>query len=135
MTESGLCEIASHGHMHRRLVGLEGRRLYEELELSRQIIRKQLGSEPVAYFYPLGAYDVRSAGEVEQRGYRAGFRASGAPVALGASSSFWIPRTSVFHDDGEHIGYYFSERFLGQVRAAPTAKQNTAKHPAQAPVL
>ncbi len=135
MTASGLCEIASHGHMHRRLVGLEGRRLFEELELSRQIIQRQLGSEPVAYFYPLGAYDTRSAGEVEKRGYRAGFRASGAPVALGASSSFWIPRTSVFHDDGAHIGYYFSQRFLSQVRAVPVAKQTAAKDAPHAPVL
>ncbi len=135
MTATGLCEVASHGHMHRRLVGLEGRRLYEELELSRKIIRRRLGSEPVAYFYPLGAYDNRSAAHVERVGYRAAFRASGAPVAQGASSSFWIPRTSVFYDDGQHIAYYFSKRFLGQVRAAAPKSPTAARSSGRAPVL
>lgn len=130
MVDTGLCEVASHGHMHRNLVGLEGKRLHEELSLSRTLIAERLGREPVAYFYPLGAFDKRSAKEVKRAGYPAAFRASGAPVAVGAGSHFWIPRASVFHDDGAYVGYFFSERFLAQVRAAPERLRNTAKNEA-----
>ncbi|MBX3129513.1 MAG: polysaccharide deacetylase family protein [Polyangiaceae bacterium] len=120
MVASGLCEVASHGHMHRHLPKLEGRRRFEELELSWQIIERRLGTAPVAYFYPLGAFDVRSAAEVRKVGYAAAFKATGAPIALGSSDHFWLPRASVFYADGAHVGHFFGARFLGQVRARPS---------------
>ncbi len=117
MVASGLCEIASHGHMHRRLVGLEGKRRWEELELSRDLIRERVGEPPVAYFYPLGAYDPPSAEAVEKAGYRAAFRATGAPIAAGAGSHFWLPRVSIFHGESAGVlAHYFRPKFLGQVR-------------------
>lgn len=126
MVASGLCEVASHGHLHRRLVGLEGRRLFEELELSWQLIEREIGRAPVAYLYPLGAYDRRAAAEVERVGYRAAFRASGAPIAQGMHGTFWLPRASVFHDDGPFVGQFFRKAFLAQVRARPLPEAPTA---------
>jgi len=117
MVASGLCEVASHGHMHRRLVNLEGKRQWEELELSRDLIRERVGSPPVAYFYPLGAYDPPSAKAVQKAGYRAAFRATGAPIAAGAGSSFWLPRVSIFHGESAGVlSHYYGAKFLGQVR-------------------
>lgn len=116
LLDSGLCEIASHGHMHRRLAGMSGRLLKEELELSRQLIEERLGVTPVAYFYPLGAYDRSSAKAVQQAGYRGAFRATGAPIAASAGPMFWLPRVSIFH--GESAGMlsnYYGARFLAQV--------------------
>lgn len=116
MVASGLCEVASHGHMHRRLVNLSGKRRWEELELSRDLIRERVGAAPVAYFYPLGAYDPVSAEAVQKAGYRAAFRATGAPIAAGSGSHYWLPRVSIFH--GEPAGvlaHYFRPKFLGQV--------------------
>jgi len=134
MVSSGLCEVASHGHMHRRLIGLSGRKQREELELSRELLTQRLGQVPVAYFYPLGAYDGPSAEAVRVAGYSAAFRASGAPIAAGSGSLFWLPRLSVFH--GERAGplsHYFSDRFLGQVsyvaRRDPASKNGEPDAP------
>jgi hypothetical protein len=44
MLASGLCELASHGHRHRRLGPLDARRTREELELSREIIERETGA-------------------------------------------------------------------------------------------
>jgi peptidoglycan/xylan/chitin deacetylase (PgdA/CDA1 family) len=117
MVASGLCEVASHGHMHRRLVGLTGKRQWEELELSRDLIRERIGAPPVAYFYPLGAYDSLAASAAARAGYRAAFRATGAPIAAGAGSAFWLPRVSIFHGESAGVlSHYFGPKFLGQVR-------------------
>src|SRR4029077_11447061 len=76
MTGSGLCEVASHGHMHRALAAFSGRLMTEEIELSRDLIREPLGRPPVAYFYPLGSFSPRTAHELSKAGYRAAFRAT-----------------------------------------------------------
>ncbi len=111
MVASGLCEVASHGHMHRNLVQLEGQKLFEELTLSRRIVERETGRPPVAYFYPLGAFDRRAARQVQGAGYRAAFRASGAPVALASGSRFWLPRASVVYRQGGVIAQYFEAGF------------------------
>ncbi|MCA9596232.1 MAG: polysaccharide deacetylase family protein [Myxococcales bacterium] len=111
MVASGLCEVASHGHMHRSLPKLEGKKLAEELNLSRRIIERETGRPPVAYFYPLGAFDRGAARQVERAGYRAAFRASGAPVTLGSGSRFWLPRASVVYRQGGVIAQYFDDAF------------------------
>lgn len=117
MVRSGLCEVASHGHMHRRLPNLSGIKRHEEIELSRDLITERLGRPPVAYFYPLGAFDPVSAKALSRAGYPAAFRASGAPIAAGSGSSFWLPRVSVFHDETYvRVSNYFGEKYLAQVR-------------------
>lgn len=117
MVASGLCEVASHGHMHRRLVNLSGKRQWEELELSRDLITQRIGAPPVAYYYPLGAYDPPAAEAVKKAGYRAAFRATGAPIAAGSGSHFWLPRVSIFHGEGAGVlSHYYGAKFLGQIR-------------------
>jgi peptidoglycan/xylan/chitin deacetylase (PgdA/CDA1 family) len=120
MVASGLCEVASHGHMHRRLKGLSGRLLHEEVELSRDLITERIGAPPVAYFYPLGAFDPASAKALRDAGYRAAFRASGAPIAAGSSSPMWLPRLTLFRGESWlTVANYFTPRFLGQVSYDP----------------
>lgn len=117
MVASGLCEVASHGHMHRRLTVLSGRLRAEELETSRDIIRARLGTAPSVYFYPLGAYDPVAAKAVEKAGYRAAFRATGAPIAAGAGSHFWLPRVSIFHGESAGVlSHFYGAKFMRQVR-------------------
>ncbi|MCC6216655.1 MAG: polysaccharide deacetylase family protein [Polyangiaceae bacterium] len=127
LVDTGLCEIASHGHLHRRLPSLNASRRAEELELSRQLIARELGRAPVAYFYPLGAHDTRTEPYVRAAGYRGAFVASGAPVALGSSSLLAVPRTSVFYGDSASlVAHYASDGFLGRVRARPERLAFTA---------
>jgi peptidoglycan/xylan/chitin deacetylase (PgdA/CDA1 family) len=122
MLASGLCEIASHGHRHRALPVLSKRLAAEELELSAEIITRQTGVRPFAYFYPLGALDAASMKSVLLAGYRAAFSAKGGPIAIGSSPLMRIPRTSIFHDDDLGIlAYYFSERFFERLPETPRA--------------
>jgi peptidoglycan/xylan/chitin deacetylase (PgdA/CDA1 family) len=117
MVGSGLAEVASHGHMHRALSHLSGRWLKEELELSRDLIEKRIGKKPVAYFYPLGAFNEIAGKRVKAAGYRAGFRATGAPIFLGSGSRWWLPRMGIFRGDGAWIvARFFSKKRLAQVR-------------------
>lgn len=116
MVSSGLCEIASHGHHHRRLVGLSGKQARRELMHSREVIEQRTGTRPSAYFYPLGALDDKAAQRVEKAGYAAAFTASGAPISLGSSSHLKVPRTTIFHDDGVgRFGWFFGEQYLGRL--------------------
>lgn len=121
MVASGLCELASHGHLHRSLVNLSGPKLREEIELSAELIGERTGRAPVAYFYPLGAYDAHSSRALKGAGYRAAFRASGAPIAAGSGSPYWLPRVSVFHGEGgaSLSRFFANRRFLGQVSYDP----------------
>jgi peptidoglycan/xylan/chitin deacetylase (PgdA/CDA1 family) len=122
MLDSGLCEIASHGHRHRALPVLSKRLAAEELELSAEIITEQVGARPFAYFYPLGALDAASMKSVLRAGYRAAFSAIGGPIAIGSSPLMRIPRTSIFHDDDlGMLAYYFSERFFERLPETPRA--------------
>jgi len=117
MVASGLCEVASHGHMHRRLPSLSGRLAREEIDLSRDLITARIGKAPVAFLYPLGAFSPSSAKAVEKAGYPGAFRATGAPIAAGSSSLFWLPRVSIFHGEpAETFSLYYGDRFIGQVR-------------------
>ncbi len=113
MVASGLCELASHGHRHRRLGALESASAEQELELSRRLIEQHTGVRPIAYFYPLGAHEAPAMDRVRAAGYRAAFTASGGAIALGAYSPFALPRATVFHHDGaQRVGWLFSDAFL-----------------------
>jgi peptidoglycan/xylan/chitin deacetylase (PgdA/CDA1 family) len=122
MLDSGLCELASHGHRHRALPNLSSRLVAEELELSKRIIIERTGHAPEAYFYPLGALDPIAMRQVVDAGYRAAFSAIGGPIALGSSPRMRIPRTSIFHDDGVGtLAHYFGERFMQRLPDNPRA--------------
>jgi peptidoglycan/xylan/chitin deacetylase (PgdA/CDA1 family) len=125
MRASGLCELASHGHRHRRLGALEPRAAAAELELSRELIERETGVRPIAYFYPLGAIDSIAERRVLDAGYRAAFGATGGAIAFNAFSRFRVPRTTVHHHDrAERIAWLFSPRFLERLpRGAPLANR------------
>jgi len=118
MVDSGLCEVASHGHAHRRLVDLPARLAQEELVWSAQILERETGQRPIAFFYPLGLSDAEAEARVHAAGYRAAFGATGGAVALGSSSRLRIPRTGIFHDDTVgRFSWYFGTEFLERLPA------------------
>jgi peptidoglycan/xylan/chitin deacetylase (PgdA/CDA1 family) len=113
MVASGLCEVASHGHLHRRLDVLDERAARRELETSRALIARELGRAPLAYFYPLGARDERAEERAARAGYRAAFGATGGAIAVGHFSRFAVPRTTIEHrDDANRLAWLFSPKFL-----------------------
>jgi len=118
MVDSGLCEVASHGHAHRRLVGLPERLAEEELVRSAQILEREIGQRPIVYFYPLGMSDAEAEARVHAAGYRAAFSATGGAVALGSSSLLRVPRTGIFHEDTVgRFSWYFGPEFLQRLPA------------------
>ncbi len=94
MVDSGLCEIASHSHTHRRMTVLPSDQLAFELEHSRDLVERHVGVRPEVFFYPLGANDARVRAATEKAGYRAGFVAWGAPVRA-TTRRYRIPRYTV----------------------------------------
>lgn len=119
MVGSGLCEVASHGHRHRRLGPLDAKRTHQELELSREIIAREAGVRPIAYFYPLGAHESPAPDKAANAGYRAAFTATGGAIAHGAFTPHVIPRTTVFHSDGAaRVSWLFSRAFLDRLPLA-----------------
>lgn len=91
MLGSGLCEIASHGHMHLSSTALKDDELDFELNHSRALIGAHTGFVPQAFIYPLGAFDERVVERVRNARYRAAFTAVGHPVGADASP-YRIPR-------------------------------------------
>ncbi len=112
MHDSGLVEIASHGHRHRALANLPQALVDEELTRSRRLLEQRLGVTPSVYFYPLGSMDRRARDLVAQAGYDAAFTATGAPIALGSAHLGEVPRTSVFYSDSIARFSYFFRGFL-----------------------
>jgi peptidoglycan/xylan/chitin deacetylase (PgdA/CDA1 family) len=94
MVGSGLCEVASHSVTHRAMTSLPNEVVQRELERSRAILREELGLEPEAFFYPLGAQDRRIRRLTRLSGYRAAFVAQGGPTVAG-TPRFRIPRYDV----------------------------------------
>jgi peptidoglycan/xylan/chitin deacetylase (PgdA/CDA1 family) len=122
MVDSGLCEVASHGHEHKSIVHFSSEQAVHQLQTSREILEKETGQRPTTYFYPLGAFDARTAALVEQVGYRAAFKASGAPVGLDCCNLYAIPRMGIVHRDTVwSLGWYYSPRFLDRMIRLPRA--------------
>lgn len=116
MVDSGLCEVASHGHEHKSIIHFSDDRAAKELQTSRDILEKETGQRPIAFVYPLGAFDDRTAAIVEKVGYRAAFKATGAPVGLDCCNLFAIPRVGIVHRDTTWtLGFYYSPTFLDRM--------------------
>jgi len=100
MGDSGLCEVASHGHDHLWMPSLKDEQLRFELEHSRDLIEKRLGIRPDVFVYPLGATSTRVAHAARRAGYRAALTATGSlfdqRVPLYSIPRFKIKRTTSF---------------------------------------
>jgi peptidoglycan/xylan/chitin deacetylase (PgdA/CDA1 family) len=91
---SGLCELASHSHIHGHMERLTDARNQSEATLSRSILEARTGVRPEAFVYPFGGNDVRVRHTIEEAGYRAAFGVSGG-AARAASARFGVPRVGV----------------------------------------
>ncbi|MFT3772384.1 MAG: polysaccharide deacetylase family protein [Minicystis sp.] len=94
MLSSGLCEIASHSHIHGHMDRLTDARNQSEASLSRSILAERTGVRPTAFVYPFGANDERVRRTIEDAGYRAAFGVGGGAARAG-SARFKVPRVGV----------------------------------------
>ncbi|MEW2632328.1 polysaccharide deacetylase family protein [Streptomyces sp. NPDC048389] len=111
-------EIASHGLLHRDLVGRPDDVLHEETVRSRELLGELTGSAPVGFCYPYGTFDRRAADAVRRAGY-----AYACAIAPGArAGSYALPRTHISHAD------------RGARLWVKRLRHRARRHPALAPV-
>ena len=90
--------IGSHTHSHTVLSQLEPDRQYEELSMSRVILKEQLGFEADALAYPVGrktSFTSRTQILVRDAGYRAAFSSYGGTNVHGKTSPYNVKRTKM----------------------------------------
>lgn len=85
-------EVHSHGATHARLPWLGDGQIRDELEQSREEIRRRLGAAPAAVSYPYGSVDARVRRLAAAAGYALGFA---GPSARG-SDPLELPRRPVY---------------------------------------
>ena len=107
MLSSGLCELASHSHIHGHMDRLTEERNHTEVLLSRSIIEARTGVRPEAFVFPFGENSARVRAVVESAGYRAAFAVGGVP-ARAESPRYQIPRVSVLRSI-KTLGRFFRE--------------------------
>jgi peptidoglycan/xylan/chitin deacetylase (PgdA/CDA1 family) len=94
MMASGLCEVASHSHIHGHMDRLTNARNQSEATLSASIIEARTGVRPDAFVFPFGAHNERVRRTVEGAGYRAAFEVGGV-AARASSPRFRVPRVTI----------------------------------------
>jgi peptidoglycan/xylan/chitin deacetylase (PgdA/CDA1 family) len=94
MRASGLCELASHSHIHGHMERLTAASNRRELTLSREIIEQRTGVRAETFVFPFGGHDQRVMALVKEAGYRAAFAVGTGRVRL--DSPRWaLPRKGV----------------------------------------
>jgi peptidoglycan/xylan/chitin deacetylase (PgdA/CDA1 family) len=94
MRASGLCEIASHSHIHGHMERLPLASNRREVTLSREIIEQRTGVRAETFVFPFGGHDQRVMDLVKEAGYRAAFAVGTGRVRL--DSPRWaLPRKGV----------------------------------------
>lgn len=82
MERSRLIDIQSHSRTHPNLTQLTPEQKKNEIMGSRQVIRKYLGKEAIAFSYPYGFYDQSIVDEVRQAGYSFAVTTEPGPAEL-----------------------------------------------------
>lgn len=94
MLSSGLCEIASHSHIHGHMDRLTDDTNRREVTLSRAIIEERTGVHAETFVFPFGGHNAKVRALVEEAGYRAAFAAWGGPVKQD-SPRWQVPRSAI----------------------------------------
>jgi peptidoglycan/xylan/chitin deacetylase (PgdA/CDA1 family) len=94
MLASGLCELASHSHIHGHMERLTEASNRRDATLSRAIIEQRTGVRAETFVFPFGGHDQRVMSLVKEAGYRAAFAVGTGRVRL--DSPRWeLPRKGV----------------------------------------
>lgn len=100
VAESDLVTIANHSHTHRSMAEQSPRENREELRISQERLRAELGLQPNIFAYPFGEYSLEVQQVVEEAGFEVAFgQQSGAIGRVG--DRFALPRFALNETYGE----------------------------------
>jgi len=97
MSQSGM-KIGSHTHSHRVLSQLTPDRQFQELSVSRTILKEQLGVEADVLAYPVGGkhcFTDQTRRAAQDAGYRAAFSFYGGTNLQGKTSPYDVNRIGI----------------------------------------
>lgn len=98
LNESGFY-IGSHSHTHPMLGRLEDEaEINDELEISSNRIRQELGKAPVTISYPIGSFDDRVMKLSQKNGYKYGLAVEQRFYSSERDSLFAIPRVELYQE-------------------------------------
>jgi peptidoglycan/xylan/chitin deacetylase (PgdA/CDA1 family) len=110
---AGGVTFGAHGHTHRLLTTLSAEDSAKEIEASRDLVRERVGSEPLAFCYPNGAWNAAIAGHVEAARFVMAFSTDRGPVEATAHR-FALRRVNI-HEDMTASPPMFLARLVGLV--------------------
>jgi peptidoglycan/xylan/chitin deacetylase (PgdA/CDA1 family) len=110
MLDAGIT-FGSHTHTHKICSRASANEIEQELNVSREAIRSNLGIEVDAFAYPNARYHGTEGPLLERNGFRYAFRIHNMPVTREADP-FYIPRF-IGNEASAEIPAYFKLRLLG----------------------
>jgi len=122
MEGSGIIDVQSHTHTHRKLNRLYQDRkimmdvLIEELKTSKQIIEERLGKECSAVCWPYGTYDEEYIKAAKDAGYKIAFTTEKG-INLSLTAPYRIKRLVIGNISPLQLRYklfFYSKRWLGR---------------------
>jgi len=122
MEGSGIIDVQSHTHTHRKLNRLYQDRkiimdvLIEELKTSKQIIEERLGKECSAVCWPYGTYDEEYIKAAKDAGYKIAFTTEKG-INLSLTDPYRIKRLVIGNISPLQLRYklfFYSKRWLGR---------------------
>jgi peptidoglycan/xylan/chitin deacetylase (PgdA/CDA1 family) len=91
--------IGSHSHTHPMLASLQNENeIEEELRISAQKIKSELGFSPAAISYPIGSYDERVTKMAKAEGYKYGLAVEQQFYKQGRDNLYKIPRVELYQE-------------------------------------
>jgi peptidoglycan/xylan/chitin deacetylase (PgdA/CDA1 family) len=91
--------VGSHSHTHPMLGRLENEEeINDELEISSNRIRQELGTAPFTISYPIGSFDERVRKLAQKNGYKYGLAVEQRFYSSERDSLFAIPRVELYQE-------------------------------------
>ncbi len=110
--------VAAHSRTHELFDQIDGRALRDEIEGSRDDMRRELGVCPPVFAYPNGNFSESAIHALAAAGFQAAFTTVGGASNLRRSSPFAVRR-----EDGRTSLLRFALKLLGPVAALRTRRR------------
>lgn len=113
LKSSGLVNFGGHGHAHSHMADLSLEAAKEDIRLSQELMRQNLGLELRLFSYPFGEASLELAKLVEDAGYQFAFGQHSGSPALETDGKWFLPRFAFSQN------YADRSRFITALQSEP----------------